>query len=148
MFSSTTPLAVGLLQLLLLIIGLPTRPVVLLDVRSNLQQGELIWLPVEPFRSVIFGSSEIFGNLSKTDKHTNINLLHYSSDWNLEPSLSIGQLFWLLFIVMPSLTLSLIDRRVERNRPLREPPIKRNKLFTKKVSLCDYICLNDLPLII
>ncbi|CAH8646426.1 unnamed protein product [Schistosoma bovis] len=131
-FSSTTPLAVGLLQLLLLIIGLPTRPVVLLDVRSNLQQGELIWLPVEPFRSVIFGSSEIFGNLSKTDKHTNINLLHYSSDWNLEPSLSIGQLFWLLFIVMPSLTLSLIDRRVERNQPLREPPIKRNKLFTKK----------------
>ncbi|VDP60599.1 unnamed protein product [Schistosoma mattheei] len=147
-FSSTTPLAVGLLQLLLLIIGLPTRPVVLLDVRSNLQQGELIWLPVEPFRSVIFGSSEIFGNLSKTDKHTNINLLHYSSDWNLEPSLSIGQLFWLLFIVIPSLTLSLIDRRVERNQPLREPPIKRNKLFTKKVSLCDYICLNDLPLII
>ncbi|CAH8625756.1 unnamed protein product [Schistosoma intercalatum] len=131
-FSSTTPLAVGLLQLLLLIIGLPTRPVVLLDVRSNLQQGELIWLPVEPFRSVIFGSSEVFGNLSKTDEHTNINLLHYSSDWNLEPSLSIGQLFWLLFIVIPSLTLSLIDRRVERNQPLREPPIKRNKLFTKK----------------
>ncbi|CAH8673005.1 unnamed protein product [Schistosoma rodhaini] len=131
-FSSTTPLAVGLLQLLLLIIGLPTRPVFLIDGLSNVQQGELIWLPVEPFRSVIFGSSEIFSNLSKTDKHTIINLLQYSSDWNLEPSFSIGQLFWLLFIVIPSLTLSLIDRQVERNQPLREPPIKRNKLFTKK----------------
>ncbi|CAH8573905.1 unnamed protein product [Schistosoma turkestanicum] len=131
-FSSTTPLAVGLLQLLLLIIGLPTRPVILLDMRSNLQQGQLIWLPVEPFRSVIFGSSEIFNNLSKSDQHTNFNLLNYSSDWNFEPSFSIGQLFWLLFIVIPALSLSLIDRQVERNQPLREPPIKRNKLFTRK----------------
>ncbi|KAK4476190.1 hypothetical protein MN116_001403 [Schistosoma mekongi] len=131
-FSSATPVAVGLLQLLLLIVGLPTWPVVLSDMKSNLQQSELIWLPTEPFISVIFGSREILINLSKSDNYTSINLLQYSSNWNLEPSFGTGQLMWLLFIVLPALTLSLIDRQVERNQLLREPPIKRNKLFTKR----------------
>ncbi|KAH8864947.1 Transmembrane protein 94 [Schistosoma japonicum] len=131
-FSSATPLAVGLLQLLLLIVGLPTRPIVLSAMKSNLQQSELIWLPKEPFISIMFGPREILINLSKSDNYTSINLLQYGSNRNLEPSFGTGQMIWLLFIVLPALTLSLIDRQVERNQVLREPPIKRNKLFTKR----------------
>ncbi|CAH8871227.1 unnamed protein product [Trichobilharzia szidati] len=131
-FSCTTPLSVGLLQLLLFIVGLPTRPVMISDVQMNSGQNELIWLPADPFRSYLLGSREIFNNLSRFDTYTNINLLHYNRNCDLEPLFSIGQLFWLLFVVIPALTLSLIDRRIERNQPLREPPIKRNKLFTKK----------------
>nr|CAH8870928.1 unnamed protein product [Trichobilharzia regenti] len=131
-FSCATPLSVGLLQLLLFIVGLPTRPLMISDIQMNSGQNELIWLPADPFRSYLLGSREIFNNLSRFDAYTNINLLNYNKNCDLEPLFSIGQLFWLLFVVIPALTLSLIDRRIERNQPLREPPIKRNKLFTKK----------------
>ncbi|CAH8608509.1 unnamed protein product [Heterobilharzia americana] len=131
-FSSATPLSAGLLQLVLLIVGLPTRPVSLLNMNSNLHENELIWLPAQPFRSYVFGPMEIFNNLSRSDMQTNVNLLRFSSNCNLEPNFSIGQVLWFLFVVIPALSLSLIDRRVEQDQPLREPPIKRNKLFTKK----------------
>ncbi|VDQ10273.1 unnamed protein product [Trichobilharzia regenti] len=117
---------------MLFIVGLPTRPLMISDIQMNSGQNELIWLPADPFRSYLLGSREIFNNLSRFDAYTNINLLNYNKNCDLEPLFSIGQLFWLLFVVIPALTLSLIDRRIERNQPLREPPIKRNKLFTKK----------------
>ncbi len=44
-----------------------------------------------------------------------------------------GHTLWLAIIVIPLLAVSIFGRNVERNVPLKEPPVKRNELFKPEV---------------
>ncbi|VUZ41163.1 unnamed protein product [Hymenolepis diminuta] len=42
-----------------------------------------------------------------------------------------GRVLWLNGIVIPLLAVSIFGRMVERNKPLQQPPVKRNEIFSK-----------------
>ncbi|KAM3172514.1 hypothetical protein ACTXT7_014355 [Hymenolepis weldensis] len=42
-----------------------------------------------------------------------------------------GRVLWLNGIVIPLLAISTFGRMVERNKPLQQPPVKRNEIFSK-----------------
>ncbi|VDD82961.1 unnamed protein product [Mesocestoides corti] len=42
-----------------------------------------------------------------------------------------GHTLWLIVIVIPVLSVSIFGRNVERRKQLREPPVKRNEIFSR-----------------
>lgn len=45
-----------------------------------------------------------------------------------------GHVLWLVFVVIPMLSLSIFGRNIGRNASLRHPPVKRKEQFNREVS--------------
>lgn len=143
------PMPFILVQLLLLMMGLPTMPfrvwtALKLNDSSNAFSNATLWLPPRwvrtrliPFSNgFLFQRPNTHGNLSVyTDWRFNALPHTLSNVTSLFPEFGSGQWLWLILFVIPLLSLSMLDRRVERTRPLREPPVKRGKWLTKRVRL-------------
>ncbi|KAA0197752.1 hypothetical protein FBUS_09293, partial [Fasciolopsis buskii] len=140
------PMPFILVQLLLLMMGLPTMPfrvwtALKLNDSSNAFSNATLWLPPRwvrtrliPFSNgFLFQRPNTHGNLSVyTDWRFNALPHTLSNVTSLFPEFGSGQWLWLILFVIPLLSLSMLDRRVERTRPLREPPVKRGKWLTKR----------------
>lgn len=149
-FMLIVPLAVTLLELLLLVVGLPTVPNQTLLIRLLLPQPnadwsggwiQLICLPGYPLltRLVNFTDSRQAVDVPRNDTQLVGTAARGAN--SLQCGFGCGQLLWLMFVAVPLLSLSLVDRRVERSVPMREPPIKRGLLWTRKVTT--WSALND-----
>ncbi|KAF7233939.1 hypothetical protein EG68_12409 [Paragonimus skrjabini miyazakii] len=124
------PLSAALLQLLLLSAGLPSLPLVLANASSS--SVHLVWLPQQQFRTqLMFLPYQQMWN-SSWESFLSPDVIHFNSAYCI-PSYGVGQLVWLILIVTPVLSLSMLDRRVDLLRPLQEPPVKRRTSFDLKM---------------
>ncbi|KAA3678024.1 uncharacterized protein DEA37_0013622, partial [Paragonimus westermani] len=123
------PLSAALLQLLLLFAGLPSLPLVLANASSS--SVHLIWLPQQHFRAqlMLLPYQQIWN--SSWESFLSSDIVQFNSAYCI-PGYGVGQLVWLILIVTPILSLSMLDRRVDRLRPLQEPPVKRQTSFDRK----------------
>ncbi|CAL8089832.1 unnamed protein product [Calicophoron daubneyi] len=138
-FCILAPMCAALLQLCLILVGLPSLPFLFdiqrpEDLNSSSNGTGLAWLPSEFFRTrLIPVSDEALRYPTSESLDYTITMDRFNTNaYRLMPTWGAGQLMWLMLIVIPLLSLTLVDRRVERLRPLREPPVKRGKLLTKK----------------
>ncbi|KAF6768770.1 hypothetical protein AHF37_10109 [Paragonimus kellicotti] len=127
------PLSAALLQVLLLSAGLPSLPLVLTNASSS--SVHLVWLPQQQFRAqLMFLPYQQMWN-SSWESFLSSDVIHFNSAYCV-PGYGVGQLVWLILIVTPVLSLSMLDRRVDLLRPLQEPPVKRRTSFDRKVYAC------------
>lgn len=126
-FSFSSYIAIPLIYLLLYLIGFPCVPKIYSHLNSK--SNRIVWLPSNQIQNYLPWPDD-------RDFLTNQQLIKFNSDWYLKTGLNLGQLIWLMFIILPALSLSLIDRRVRgsgADQITCNPPIKRDKLFIKKV---------------
>ncbi|GAA54084.1 hypothetical protein CLF_112133 [Clonorchis sinensis] len=130
-FSVLAPLSAALLQWLLLLVGLPSLPLITSpssfvahssSSASTPDRVTVLWLPSQRLRMHLLPISD-----KELQQHSLVNLeeavrLNHEL---AQSGFTAGQLLWLILFVVPALSLSLLDRQIERTRPLREPPTKR-----------------------
>ncbi|VDP95309.1 unnamed protein product [Echinostoma caproni] len=131
----------ALVQLFLLLLGLPTtayqmRSLAESNISSKTVRNPILWLPPQWLRTQLIPLKDEAllhpSNLPVNFTLLREGLVHATQNpSSLVPEFSAGQCFWFVVGVVPWLSFSMLDRRVERNRPLREPPVKRGKWLTK-----------------
>ncbi|TGZ35397.1 hypothetical protein CRM22_011401 [Opisthorchis felineus] len=137
-FSVLAPLSAAMLQWLLILVGLPSLPLITSpssvvahssSSASTPDQVAVFWLPSQRLRMHLLPISD------RELQHQSLVNLEGAVRLNHELAQSgytAGQLLWLILFVVPALSLSLLDRQIERTRPLREPPTKRGKPVSLK----------------
>ncbi|CAH8465192.1 unnamed protein product [Dicrocoelium dendriticum] len=123
------PLAASVLQLMLQLVGLPAVSFILRGANDTVA---VLWLPLEYARVRLVPVLD-----ADLQQHSGAILASIPQElrfWSIAymPGYGVGQLIWLVLFITPILSLSLLDRQVERARPLREPPRKRGTALDRK----------------